>query len=101
MKGRYRNKLNKIVAEVFNGDRWIYIKTLSDPLIDFPQECHAKVSLKEPVLTQKDTQKCAQSPLNEPLKIDTKEDLLKKMKEIQNKIDSEILGTPRKDLPNE
>jgi hypothetical protein len=69
--GRYRNKLNRIVAEVWNGSKWVHIKTLADPLKDFPQECLTKVSNSNPINESKEPQKCGQYLLSEPLELDT------------------------------
>lgn len=71
LKARYRNKLKKIIIEVWNGEKWIYVKTLSEPLIEFREECLAKVSSNSPVLEQKTPQKFGQYLLNEPSKKDT------------------------------
>lgn len=71
IKARYRNKVGKIIIEVWNGEKWLYVKTLSDPLKEFSAECLAKVSLNKPINEQKDTQKFAQDLLPEPLKQDT------------------------------
>lgn len=71
IRARYRNKLSKIVIEVWNGQKWIYVKTLSDPLKEFNAECLAKVSLNEGKNEIKDTQKCVYSLLSEQNKQDT------------------------------
>lgn len=71
LKARYRNKLKKIIIEVWNGEKWIYVKTLLDPLKEFRQECLAKVSLKEPINNQKENERFAYSLLNEPKTQDT------------------------------
>lgn len=70
-KARYRNKLKKIIIEVWNGEKWVYVKTLLDPLTEFRAECLAKVSSKQPVLEQKESQKFGQYLLNELPKKDT------------------------------
>lgn len=46
IKARYRNKVGKIIIEVFNGEKWLYVKTLSNPLIEFNAECLAKLDKK-------------------------------------------------------
>lgn len=66
IKARYRNKLKKIVIEVWNGKRWIYVKTLADPMIEFKEICLAKVSSKHEQNEEKDGQKFLQSPLTAP-----------------------------------
>ena len=71
IKARYRNKLKKIIIEVWNGDKWVYVKTLSDPLIEFKQECLAKVSLNKGENKEKDAQRFSYGLLNEPVKQDT------------------------------
>jgi hypothetical protein len=79
VKARYRNKLSKIIIEVWNGEKWLYVKTLSDPLKEFKAECLAKVSLNDGVNTEKDTQKFSQSQLRELQKQDTKSHLVDDM----------------------
>lgn len=88
IKARYRNKVGKIIIEVWNGEKWIYVKTLSNPLVEFKAECLAKVSLNQPKIDQNNVQKCEQSILSEPVKQDTitpdiaKDELNKLMKNI-------------------
>jgi len=79
VKARYRNKLSKIIIEVWNGQKWLYVKTLSDPLKEFKAECLAKVSLNEGENTEKSSQKCVYGLLSEPVKQDTKIDLVEDM----------------------
>ena len=71
LKARYRNKLNKIIIEVWNGEKWIYVKTLSDPLKEFKQECLAKVSFSTGENKEKESEKFAYSLLTEPTNKDT------------------------------
>jgi hypothetical protein len=71
IKARYRNKLKKVIIEVWNGQKWLYVKTLNDPLVDFKTECLAKVSLNAPVNEEKKPQKFGQYLLDAPLKQDT------------------------------
>lgn len=71
IKARYRNKLSKIIIEVWNGEKWLYVKTLSDPLKEFQAECLAKVSLSTGQNKEKDSKKFAYDCLSEPLKQDT------------------------------
>lgn len=97
IKARYRNKLKKIIIEVWNGEKWIYVKTLLDPLIEFKEECLAKVSLKQDEKSQINNQKFEQFSLTEQQKqdtnIETKEKSeLEKAKEAQDKLMKEILG---------
>ena len=47
MKARYRNKLNKIIIELFYEGKWYYIKTLPAPQTLFFKECLEKVSFLE------------------------------------------------------
>jgi hypothetical protein len=74
IKARYRNKLKKVIIEVWNGQKWLYVKTLSDPLVEFKQECLAKVSLNAPINEEKTPQRFGQYLLDEPLK----QDIIKK-----------------------
>lgn len=71
IKARYRNKLKKIIIEVWNGEKWLYVKTLADPLTEFKAECLAKVSLNHPIIEEKQPQKFAYELLTEPTKQDT------------------------------
>lgn len=71
IKARYRNKLKKVIIEVWNGEKWVYVKTLSDPLTEFRDECLAKVSPKNPILEEKQFQKFAQFSLSELSQKDT------------------------------
>ena len=86
IKARYRNKLKRIIIEVWNGERWLYVKTLSDPLKEFNAECLAKVSLNKPILTEKEPQKFSYCLLKEHSKQDTKpklsDDEIKKLWEL-------------------
>lgn len=93
IKARYRNKVGKIIIEVWNGDKWLYVKTLSNPLIEFKEECLAKVSLNKEEIENKEPEKFFYYTLNEPKKEDTKleKDLLEKAKAAQNKIMKEML----------
>ena len=93
IKARYRNKLDKIIIEVWNGEKWLYVKTLKNPLIDFSMECLEKVSCNTPILEQKEPQKFGQSILSEP----SKQDILQVLK----KFDDEIYTKTKKDLPDE
>ena len=87
LKARYRNKLKKIIIEVWNGEKWIYVKTLADPLIEFNAECLEKVSSNSFVFKEKQAQKFGQSLLTEQSKQDTNkhiptEEEIKKLWEI-------------------
>lgn len=89
IKARYRNKVGKIIIEVFNGEKWIYVKTLSNPLNEFKQECLAKVSLNKVKKEEKLPDKFAQSSLNESSLKDTlpsKEDIQRAIDNIMNDI---------------
>ena len=92
IKARYRNKVGKIIIEVFNGEKWIYVKTLSNPLNEFKAECLTKVSLNEAQNKEKQAQTFAQSLLNDTLKKDIPEDEMKKAYENREKLMREILG---------
>lgn len=88
IKARYRNKLKKIIVEVWNGEKWLYVKTLLDPLTEFKAECLAKVSQNTPKNEEKEAQKFAYDRLGEQQKKDiTIEDI----KREQNKLMDEIL----------
>lgn len=65
IKARYRNKVGKIIIEVFNGEKWIYVKTLSNPLNEFNAECLAKVSQNKAKIEDKTPQTFAQAPLTD------------------------------------
>ena len=96
-KGRYRNKLDKIVAEVFNGEKWIYIKTLSDPIKDFPEECLAKVSQNSGQNVKKGNETFAQSSLTESSnseKKDTNQGLLGVVDQLNNLMD-DVMGVKK------
>jgi hypothetical protein len=86
MKARYRNKLKKIIVEVFNGERWLYVKTLTDPLVEFKAECLAKVSQNSPKNSPNINQTFAQDKLTDTLEKDIirkpTEEELKKLWEI-------------------
>lgn len=71
IKARYRNKLKKVIIEVWNGEKWLYVKTLRDPLIEFKEECLSKVSLNEAENKPKEAEKFGQYLLTEPSKEDT------------------------------
>lgn len=72
IKARYRNKLKKVIIEVWNGEKWLYVRTLSDPLIEFNTECLAKVSQNKANNEQKQPETFVQDLLNAPKKKDTK-----------------------------
>ena len=80
IKARYRNKLKKVIIEVWNGEKWLYVKTLSDPLKEFRKECLDKVSFYKEQNIVKEPGKFVQPLLNENLKEDTitEKELLKK-----------------------
>ena len=46
IKARYRNKVGKIVMEVWNGEKWLYVRQLNSPLDDFKHECLAKLGIE-------------------------------------------------------
>jgi len=94
IKARYRNKVGKIIIEVWNGDKWLYVKTLSNPLKEFEQECLRKVSLNGPIKQQNQPEKFVQDLLSEVSDKDTvnKKTLLEAAKEAQNKLMNEILN---------
>lgn len=71
IKARYRNKLSKIIIEVWNGEKWLYVKTLSDPLKEFQGECLAKVSQNTSKKAEINHQKFSYEILNEPQNKDT------------------------------
>jgi hypothetical protein len=70
IKARYRNKVGKIIIEVWNGEKWLYVKTLSNPLKEFNAECLDKVSNSKEQNVQNNAKECAQSLLREPLEKD-------------------------------
>ena len=71
IKARYRNKVGKIIIEVWNGEKWLYVKTLSNPLSEFRAECLTKVSNFKEQNNQNNAKEFAQSLLREPLQKDT------------------------------
>jgi hypothetical protein len=77
IKARYRNKLNKIIIEVWNGEKWLYVKTLSNPLKEFEAECLAKVSPNKAENGEKSPQTFAKCLLTERLNKDTKREFMK------------------------
>lgn len=56
-KARYRQKLGKTVIEVWNGEKWIYVRTLKNPLIEFRQECLKKCLFSPSLNNKKEVQK--------------------------------------------
>ena len=82
LKARYRNKLKKIIIEVWNGEKWLYVKTLADPLTEFKDECLAKVSQNKPINEPKNPERFVESLLSEPVKQDTKKELSDEEKKI-------------------
>ena len=91
IKARYRNKVGKVIIEVWNGDKWLYVKTLRDPLIEFNAECLAKVSLNKAKNDQKSGETFAYSILTEQKKDDTKNISLDDLRNAQNKLIDDIL----------
>ena len=92
METRYRNKLGKIVVELKIADKWLYVKTLSDPIKDLNQECLDKVSFLIEQNKQKEAQKFSQSALTDVSNKDTEEEKLRIAKENRDKLMKEMLG---------
>lgn len=93
MKARYRNKLGKIIVELFYRDKWNYIKTLPSPEKLFEKECLEKVSYLNAQNQEKEQNKSQEVPLilinrnqEKDIMHENKEPSIEDLKKIQERI---------------